>query len=296
MLERVTWLGDRAGIFKFNLRKLLQDYLGDVQLVADFGTYRGKILEQFYEVMSTAFALSKSGQPELYLVAHSEGSVIAFLGILTAWSQPGSYKWVKSIRGLMTIGSPIETHHLLWLDLWQTVGAEAKGLRPSAPPLPKDKRIKWWNYLDSGDPIAYRLDKTREWLNKAPAEEGAPRWSDYFEFENDKKEVYEKEFSRYSFPGKAHIDYWDDYKVFGHFIQNIVRPPGQQPSDKFSKPPEDRWSAKVISGTVPYLLVAVLLFAAVFALYHPVVAALGIELPGLTVLRESEVWPCCSSG
>jgi hypothetical protein len=291
VLERVTWLADRAGLFKFNLRKLLEDYLGDVQLVADFETYRGKILEQFDEVMRKALELSKSGQAELYLVAHSEGSVIAFLGILTAWSQPGNYKWVKSIRGLMTIGSPIETHHLLWPDLWQTVGAEAKGLRPSAPPPPKDKRIKWWNYLDSADPIAYRLDKTREWLNKAPAEEGAPRWSDYFDFGNIEK-PQETEFCRYYFPGKAHIDYWDDAEVFGHFIQNVVRvPPGPKPSDEsapsdFSNPPEDRWSAMVASRTFPYLLVAVLLFAALFALYNPVAAVLLIEPSALTVLRD----------
>ncbi|MCA1853198.1 MAG: hypothetical protein LC647_12600, partial [Beggiatoa sp.] len=291
VLERVTWLADRAGLFKFNLRKLLEDYLGDVQLVADFETYRGKILEQFDEVMRKALELSKSGQAELYLVAHSEGSVIAFLGILTGWSQPGNYKWVKSIRGLMTIGSPIETHHLLWPALWQTVGTEAKGLRPSAPPPPKDKRIKWWNYLDSADPIAYRLDKTREWLNKAPAEEGAPRWSDYFDFGNIEK-PQETEFCRYYFPGKAHIDYWDDAEVFGHFIQNVVRvPPGPKPSDEsapsdFSNPPEDRWSAMAASRTFPYLLVAVLLFAAMFALYKPVVAVLLIELPALTVLRD----------
>lgn len=291
VLERVTWLGDRAGLFKFNLRKLLEDYLGDVQLVADFGTYRGKILAQFDEVMKKALELSKSGQPELYLVAHSEGSVIAFLGILTAWSQPEKYKWVKSIRGLMTIGSPIETHHLLWPDLWQTVGAKAQGLRPSAPPPPKDKRIKWWNYLDCADPIAYRLDRTREWLNKAPAEEGAPCWSDYFDFGNIEK-PQETEFSRYYFPGKAHIDYWDDAEVFGHFIQNVVGvPPGPKPSNgsapsDFSHPPEDRGSAKVASHTVPYLLVAVLLFTAVFALYKPVVEALLIEPPALAVLRD----------
>ena len=86
LLERVTWLGDWAGIFKYNLRKLLEDYLGDVQLVADFETYREKILRQFHDVMCKALELP--GQRELYLVAHSEGSVIAFLAILTAWSQP----------------------------------------------------------------------------------------------------------------------------------------------------------------------------------------------------------------
>ena len=284
----MTWLGDRAGIFKFDLRKLLEDYLGDVQLVADFETYRGKILGQFDEVMCKALALSKSGESELYLVAHSEGSVIAFLGILTAWSQPEDYKWVKSIRGLMTIGSPIETHHLLWPDLWQA-------LRPSVPPPPENERIRWWNYLDSGDPIAYQLKRTRRWLNETRKEEGGgePPWSDYFEFENPEDGLQEKEFSRYYFPGKAHVNYWDDAELFGHFIQKVVGvpPPEPKPSDEsaprdFSHPPEDKLWAKWFSPAVLYLLVAGLLFAAVFALYKPVIMALKIQ-PGAF---EVETW------
>ena len=180
-----------------------------------------------------------------------------------------------------------ETHHLLWPDLWEK-------LRPSAPPPPEDERIRWWNYLDSGDPIAYRLVKTREWLDKPRENEGVQGvrpWSDYFDF-GTIKDPQETEFSRYYLPGKAHIDYWDDEELFGHFIQNVVRvPSGQQPADEsaprdFSNPPEDRWKATVASRTFPYLLVAGLLFAAVFALYKPVVTALAFEPGARDVLRD----------
>ena len=32
-------------------------------------------------------------------------------------------------------------------------------------------------------------------------------------------------FTRYPFPGKAHVDYWTDEAVFGHFISNVVKEP-----------------------------------------------------------------------
>ena len=46
----------------------------------------------------------------------------------------------------MTIGSPIEVHHLLWPDLW-------RGLKPDAE-MAGRPRIPWKNYYDYGDPIA----------------------------------------------------------------------------------------------------------------------------------------------
>lgn len=180
-----------------------------------------------------------------------------------------------------------ETHHLLWPDLWEK-------LRPSAPPPLQNGRIRWWNYLDSGDPIAYRLIKTREWLDKPRENEGVQGvrpWSDYFDF-GTIKDPQETEFSRYYLPGKAHIDYWDDPDLFGHFIKKVVDyPPGKQPSGEsaprdFPHPPEDKLWAKWFSPAVPYLLVAGLLFAAVFALYKPVIMALKIEPGAFDVSRD----------
>jgi len=62
----------------------------------------------------------------------------------------------------MTIGSPIEIHHLLWPGLWH-------GQRPVLTPslqLSEQCVIRWHNYIDDGDPIAYELKETRKWLNR----------------------------------------------------------------------------------------------------------------------------------
>jgi hypothetical protein len=58
----------------------------------------------------------------------------------------------------MTIGSPIEVHHLLWPELWQD-------LRPHESLKRTPLGIPWHNYYDYGDPIAYALDSTKAWMH-----------------------------------------------------------------------------------------------------------------------------------
>lgn len=255
VLERLTWVADRAGLFKFNLKTLLADFLGDVQIVADFVGYRQRILAEFDTVMKAALQLKSGGQdPNLYLVAHSEGSVVAFLALLTALSQPSSaHPWIRSVRGFMTIGSPIETHHLLWPNLWSE-------LRPHSDHA--GVCIPWCNYFDYGDPIAYSLTETNRWLARTG-------WRQHLD-------LSETAFSRSYFPGKAHIDYWEDDGVFGHFIETVVIPPAETSGTTGSEPvspPGDRFWATVVSYALPQALIAALLFAGTYLLYRPVVAA-----------------------
>src|SRR5215216_6046268 len=47
ILERLSFLAEKAGVFKFDLKPILIDYLGDVQVVAEFSNYRDQILERF---------------------------------------------------------------------------------------------------------------------------------------------------------------------------------------------------------------------------------------------------------
>jgi hypothetical protein len=52
---------------------------------------------------------------------------VALLGLLGGLSKDPQPDWIHRVRGLMTIGSPIETHYILWPELWGE-------LKPSAPP------------------------------------------------------------------------------------------------------------------------------------------------------------------
>ena len=283
VLESLAFLAARAGLFKFKLKKLLDDFLNDVQVATDFQKQRSSILDRFHRLMTSI--IDHHPDAELYLVAHSEGSVIAFLAILDGLAKTDRPKWVEQLRGLMTIGSPIEVHHLLWSSppLWP---------RLPANPCPLARKIEWWNYYDTGDPIAYRLSCTRAWLKES-------RWQQFFDFPDS----HDVEFARYPLPGKAHVDYWTDEGVFGHFIETVVAPSAQVvaatasmdlavPSDGRHKrraartPRTIRWW-EFVSVVAPYALVLALMFVAVFALYKPLTTAMGVvSMPARHMARD----------
>jgi hypothetical protein len=263
VLERLMFVFEKAGLVTFNLNALLTDFLGDVQIVADFESYRSEILKAFGKVMNEALSL-RNNEVELYLVAHSEGTVLTFLAVLSALADPEAHPWIREVRGIMTIGSPIETQHLLWPGLWRDLRPSVQRARPLAP-------IPWHNYFDYGDPIAYALDETRGWLHDTGFDRHLL--------------LTEKGFSRSILPGKAHVDYWNDCELFSHFIKNVVRP-----STECTRPapePGTRWWAVAISYIVPHVLLAALVGLATFFLYRPVAVALtdGALRP-LTVARD----------
>ena len=260
ILERANFFIARAGLFKFNLGDLLRNYVGDVQVVADFPRERDLILKRFDEVMTSVVQhANTSADAELYLVAHSEGSVVTFLALLKALSDPDNHKWVRNVRGLMTIGSPIETHHLFWPELWHK--------QQPAPSL--SLTIPWRNYLDYSDPIAYPLQETSAWLKKSG-------------FANH-LQLHEIAFSRSALPGKAHQDYWSDDDVFRHFMDDVIF---KLPSAGTKVPePKTRPWAWMLSYAVPYALVVALIFLGTYFFFKPVVAALGMEGLGMKVTR-----------
>jgi hypothetical protein len=275
VLERLVFLAERAGIFRFDLQKLLVNSVGDIQIVTEFAAFRAEILARFNEVMSAVYdPMATDAEQEIYIIAHSEGTVIAFLGLLTAMSQPPSFRatsqqsstpaqppdgtWVKRVRGLMTLGSPIDKHLMLWPQLWQDFEtASSPRNLPAAP-------IKWRNYYDYGDPIGYELDEARHWLERY-------HWDTAFEFNAATHDIG---FSRYPLPGKAHSDYWQDDEIFGHFLKTVVGLPGNRRKGGTRKDSWDRLPAKLISYVVPYAIAVTLLFAAVFFLYKGVAASL----------------------
>jgi hypothetical protein len=263
ILERLNFVLARAGLLKFNLNQLLNDYLGDVQIVADFQTYRQEILTAFGSVLENAMKLVPDERVELYLIGHSEGSVLTFIALLTALSDPRQHKWINSVKGVMTIGSPIETHHLLWPELWHDLRVD-----PSLEENPR--KIPWRNYYDYGDPIAYSLDATKKWMD----EEGF----------NQQLQLTETRFGRSYLPGKAHVDYWEDNELFAHFIHTVVRPQTPSPRPALDREPASRWWAVAVSYAVPWGIIAALLCAATYFLYRPVSNALMIGSPPLSAL------------
>ena len=51
MLQHLLVVAEKANVLKFDLDDLLVNYLGDVQLVADFDNYRNRMLDVFQAVM-----------------------------------------------------------------------------------------------------------------------------------------------------------------------------------------------------------------------------------------------------
>jgi hypothetical protein len=124
--------------------------------------------------------------------------------------------------------------------------------------------IVWHNYYDRADPIAFRLDRTREWMRKHG-------WDKAFSFpdEND------HEFARYPLPGKAHNDYWDDDRVFGHFLQKVVLrlPDAQVKFDDAAVRKSENLPA--LTSWLPYLIPFLLLFVGNYLFYSSVHSIVG---------------------
>ncbi|GAB4040857.1 hypothetical protein [Spirosoma jeollabukense] len=244
ILERLCFLADRAGLFTFDLKKLLDDYLGDVQVVAEFEPSRHDILKTFNEVMSSVHKAHPDA--EIHIIAHSEGTVVSFLGLLKAASKLKPAPWLDKVKGFMTFGSPIDKHLVLWPELFPENSTPGKQV--------KKVPIEWRNYYDKGDPIGFELDDARAWLEEN-------KWHGLFNF-TDKDDFG---FIRYPFPGKAHVDYWTDEDVFGHFIHTVVKPPlDNQPN---FPPPGDKNLNKWLSYILPYIGVFAILLLGVYVLF-----------------------------
>jgi hypothetical protein len=300
VLENLCFLAEKAGVLKIDIRQVLEDYVGDVQLVTEFTQYRREIIGRFHCALEQIH--KEHPNARLHIVAHSEGSVISFLGLLHALSCerliPGHDStavvleptkvppdWVKHVSGYMTIGSPIDKHILLWPSLFENFDlSRAEGA------LEKNS-IQWRNYYDLGDPVGFELDTARRWLSQHSFNP--------FNFKSDKDNVrhgvngkegkvadatiskkgenHDIGFARYMMPGKAHNDYWEDPAVFEHFVRDVVRPNRDYPPQL----PTNRTRAAYLSPLIPYLISGVVLLLGVFLFYKSVTNYLNPPLDPL---------------
>jgi hypothetical protein len=246
-LEDLTFLADKAGVGRFNLNKILVDYVDNVQLVAEFVRYRDEILARFRDVLAAVH--QNCPEAEIYVVAHSEGTAISLLGLLDALWAETTPDWLKKVRGFMTFGSPINKHLVLWPDLFSRF--ESSGFQRYNP----EPEIKWRNYYDYGDPVGFQLNIFADWMreNKVTA----------FEFESPESGKpdphHDIGFARYPLPGEAHDDYWRDNEVFDHFIQSVVK-------QEQAVVPKSHWWIWVVSYIISYGVALALVVVAVFLL------------------------------
>ena len=280
--DRIAFLAEKAGLFKFNLKKLLNDFLNDVQVVTEFEDYREQLLQIFAAVMERISIYFYAS--EVYIVAHSEGTVVSFMGLLLGLYERAG--WAKMVRGYMTIGSPLNKHVFFWPELFDQFTAN------KADPDLQRQPIPWKNYYDYGDPIGFDLKPTRKWLADS-------KWAPYFQF-TDNDDIG---FTRYYFPGAAHNEYWHDPGVFGHFIQKVVDPSDQQGGQVVLKPsrgarfekPRGSTLAWLVSYPMPYVLAAGLLFLACYLIYKADRGCLDpigarFESPGEVLLNVGALW------
>jgi hypothetical protein len=242
ILETLLFLTKKAGLADIDLKALLDDYLGDVQLVTEFAAVRALIVSRFANTLAAVAA--KYPNAQLYVVAHSEGTVVSFLGLLEAADRPDDHAWIERIRGYMTFGSPIDKHLILWPHLFALHKGPDPRLSPSIP---------WRNYVDYADPVGFDLNTARQWINDRG-------YQSIFDF----KDEDDFSFHRYSIPGKAHVDYWDDPAVFTHFIRDVVEPEISKPPHP--SPPASKLWKSVACYIVGYLVPLLLIHVAVYIL------------------------------
>jgi hypothetical protein len=245
VFETLLLITKKAGLFEFKLGQLLTDFLGDVQIVADFKDYGGDVIKRFSNTMGHLIRRMPNVK-EIYIVAHSEGTVVSLIGLLTALSAKGgkTNEWVEKVKGYMTIGSPLNKHIVMWPLLWKEL--KPKNMDAHADP------ILWRNYYDYGDPVGFDLEITREWLK----DNG---WDVFFQFRDED----DYGFARYLFPGKAHNDYWQDRDVFGHFIKEVVLGKGKEKQPK----PRSIRGTGIVGRVLPYLLCLGLVASGTYVLY-----------------------------
>lgn len=293
VLENLSKVAEKMGVFKFDVACLLRNYVDDVQVFTEFRAQRRLILARFHDAMThivSRFARDNGGRvPEIHIVAHSEGTVVSFIALLQAlaWHRrpdapaQADMAWIEHVRGFMTLGSPIDKHLLLWERLW----TEFEGRLDCRCPDPGQERIefvqddgtsvrlalpapiRWRNYFDLGDPVGYRLDTAQAFL----AEHGCAAAFD----------LHDSGFTRYPLPGAAHTGYWEDAEVFDHFIHDVVWP---EPARV--RPLKDRPWARCTSCTTPYLVMFLLDLVAVFVLYRTYLGTTGGSRSGLEVTGD----------
>jgi hypothetical protein len=202
LLNQLAVISKKTKLFS----RIMRDFLGDVQMYAEVDPIHNDVNGVFGDALDDiAVTRQKIGVPfdsaEIYIVAHSEGTVVSWKSLMLARSAEAPPAWLDEIKGLVTLGSPIDKHHLVW--------GEQNFPANMAPP--QATKIRWWNFWDYSDPVGHSLDGIFP----------APGAAENNQFER----VFDAGFARYPIPGVAHVDYWRDVNIYHRIIQEVMQIP-----------------------------------------------------------------------
>lgn len=230
--------------------KIFNDFLGDVEIYGNFPHTRGRAVRLFHEMMAKLHEDHlnefKDKAPQYTIIAHSLGTVMTLDAITYAHAneesrlsvtitedskvvhfpgydgsqfshehsqlervndldpkKPPSVEWVNYLCSYVTLGSPIDKYLALWTDNYlhftNTDWFDNKLITA------KKNKIRHFNYSDEQDPVGFELFILQS----------TPVWRALME--NGEDIV----FDRYSYPGLAHLDYWNDYDLM-HRILDVA--------------------------------------------------------------------------
>jgi hypothetical protein len=229
LFKRLATIYKKSGV----LATILEKFLGDVEMYVESDSLRGKINDRFFQILESDQAvadevlrqLTQMGQldqtkwdsHEVYVVAHSEGTVVSYNCLVQAASDregnPSVREWLLRVRGLVTLGSPLDKHYGIWNNRFVTDQLKTTSLNP---------RIRWFNYWDRSDPVGYGLAKLRP---KDPS-------SDAFKMFDVQ---FDRTFARYPIPGMAHVEYWTDQDIHLDILQKAMGIGGPRPQEISSR-------------------------------------------------------------
>jgi hypothetical protein len=122
--------------------------------------------------------------------------------------------WVDRIDAFVTLGSPIDKYLIVWWLNYLYLNDPTQWLEDRRDPK---HRIAHFNYSDEQDPVGHKLDVAQT----------APGFTAAFETRQDIV------FNRYTVPGAAHNEYWNDSGLFDWILRNAVDlmpDPGEAPN------------------------------------------------------------------
>lgn len=272
-LNQFLKLRSLAGMGDVQIGDLLTQFLGDVQYVTEFKDIRERVIARFLDRMAS---LEIKPDDEIIVISHSEGTVVSFLGLLTALLDSEAVdsnvsNWRSQVTGFVTLGSPIDKHLTVWGELWSGFEGE-HGVGSCKARDDNQPKILWYNYYDFGDPVGFDLNQAREWIDQT-------NWKKHIQFEK----TTDFGFTRYGLPGKAHVDYWNDHDLFGHIFSTVG---GITLNREYSSPQPRRFQ-QITSYIIPYIFAVGLMMSGTYAILTGVHSAQGIKVSSGLVFYDT---------